>query len=34
MEYEAQADIDYRLTEDRDKEDTLGLRLVARHEKA
>lgn len=32
--YEARVDIDYRLTYDRDEEDTLVLRVVARHDRA
>jgi mRNA interferase RelE/StbE len=32
--YEARVDIDYRLTYQRDKDDTLVLRVVARHDKA
>jgi addiction module RelE/StbE family toxin len=32
--YEARVDIDYRLTYERDEDDTLILRVVARHDKA
>jgi len=32
--YEARVDIDYRLTYERDEDDTLVLRVVARHDKA
>lgn len=32
--YEARVDIDYRLTYEREKDDTLILRVVARHDKA
>jgi addiction module RelE/StbE family toxin len=32
--YEARVDIDYRLTYERGKDDTLILRVVARHDKA
>jgi addiction module RelE/StbE family toxin len=32
--YEARVDIDYRLTYERDKDDTLVLRVVARHDEA
>ena len=32
--YEARVDIDYRLTYERDKDDTLVLRVVSSHDKA
>lgn len=32
--YEARVDIDYRLTYEREEDDTLVLRVVARHDKA
>ena len=32
--YEARMDIDYRLTYERDEDDTLVLRVLARHDKA
>jgi addiction module RelE/StbE family toxin len=32
--YEARVDIDYRLTYERDEDDTLVFRVVARHDKA
>jgi len=32
--YEARVDIDYRLTYERDEDDTLVLRVVSRHDKA
>jgi mRNA interferase RelE/StbE len=32
--FEARVDIDYRLTYERDSEDTLVLRVVAKHDKA
>ncbi len=32
--YEARVDIDYRLTYERDEDDTLVLRVVARHDAA
>lgn len=32
--YEARVDIDYRMTYERDKNDTLVLRVIARHDKA
>jgi mRNA interferase RelE/StbE len=32
--YEARIDIDYRLTYERDEEDTLTLRVVAKHDQA